>query len=343
MADVGLRAGASTRLPADLSVTALVEPLVQDVIDHAPAYGAEVRRLGNGATVLDLGVEARGGWAAARRYIEIAFGGLAQVGFTQMKVGALEFPAVEIAVDFPADCLLGVEISGWVLHDLKGPRGIPALGSGPGRAVAKQDKLAAMSSYRDPSPPGGPAVLVLQTEVLPGELIARQVAEACRTTPDKVFLLCARTGSLVGCANLASRALETTIELFPNVGLDPYAACHGWSRAPMAPAVDDDLLAMARTNTFVYYGGSVVYTVDGPDDAVSAATAKLALTPENCPDYGTDFLDLFEAANKDIFQMTTLWQSVGRVVMHNRRTGSVFAAGAGDDAVLLRCLRTDSK
>lgn len=322
----------------DVSVTALVQPMLRDLLDHAPAYGAEVHRLSNGATVVDLGVHAPGGWAAARRWIEISFGGLAQVGFTQMTVGELEFPAVEVAVDFPADCLLGVEISGWVLDDLKGPRGIPALGSGPARAVAKRDKLAAMSTYRDPAPPGSPAVLVLQTEVLPMAQTAADIAAACRTSPDKVVLLCARTGSLVGCANLASRALETTIELFPNVGLDPYAAIHGFSRAPMAPPVDDDLLAMARTNTFVYYGGTVIYTVDATDDQARTATNKLALTPENCPDYGADFLDLFEAAGKDIFQMT-LWQSVGRVVMHNRRTGSVFAAGAVDEKVLLRSLR----
>jgi methenyltetrahydromethanopterin cyclohydrolase len=313
-------------------------PILKDILDNSMAYGIEVSELANGATVVDMGVSTVGGWAAAKRFIDVTFGGLAQTSFSQMNVGQLEFPCVDVFVDHPAACLLGIEISGWVFKDLKGSFGIPALGSGPARAVSKCDDLGKMSDYADKNPPDDLAILALQTEILPDDTTAEYVAQCCRTTPDKVFLLAARTGSIVGMANVASRTLETTIELFDKVGLDPECALAGYGRAPIAPAIDNELMAMAMSNTFVYYGGTVIYTVDAPDDAVRDATKRLALTPETCPAYGVDFKDLFEEAGKDIFKMTSLWQSVCRVIMHNKRSGRVYSAGTIDHQVLSRCL-----
>ena len=55
--------------------------VVRKVLEAPERLGVRVTTLENGSTLIDMGQQAPGGWAAARYYTQITLGGLARVSF----------------------------------------------------------------------------------------------------------------------------------------------------------------------------------------------------------------------------------------------------------------------
>ena len=70
-----------------ISINAEAMKIVRQVLADADALGVVVRRLDNGSTLIDMGLEATGGWRAAKAYTQITLAGLAEVSFEPFPLG----------------------------------------------------------------------------------------------------------------------------------------------------------------------------------------------------------------------------------------------------------------
>ena len=92
--------------------------------------------------------------------------------------------------------------------------------------------------YRDRSEV---AVLALESRSLPSEEVAGWIAEKCRISPDRLYLLVAPTASLVGSVQVAARVVETGLHKMLEVGFDIESVISGFGTCPVAPVARDGL------------------------------------------------------------------------------------------------------
>ena len=121
---------------AALSVNKMAWQIAQKLIDNPEFYGVNVSKSTAGATIIDAGVNAAGGFHAGKKLTEICMGGAgkAQIGFKTY--GNITFPSITISMDHPAIAALGSQFAGWRIKD--GDQ--IAIGSGPVRALALKPK-----------------------------------------------------------------------------------------------------------------------------------------------------------------------------------------------------------
>ncbi|MFB6201681.1 MAG: methenyltetrahydromethanopterin cyclohydrolase, partial [Halorhabdus sp.] len=201
--------------------------LVDEAIDFADELGIAEYRLDTDATVLDFGVRHPGGIEAGLMLTEIQTAGLASVTSHLADVGDASIPHVELTTDHPAMALLAAQKAGWELatEDFEG------LGSGPARALVADEDVFDRLGYAEAF---DFAVLAVESESLPTETAAAQVADLSGVGESSVFLPAYATASITGSVSAAARAGElATYRLF-ELGYDP-ADVHSVSgRAPVA-------------------------------------------------------------------------------------------------------------
>lgn len=290
--------------------------------------GCESHTLKNGARVIDMGVRAPGGYEAARLFTLVTLGALGDVSYGKMTVGKRELESVEVRLDRPHEAALSSQFSAWKIKP-SGVYNLPGFGSGPARAIAYRDGIAKMWPYRDHFEK---TALALQTAELPDESIADEVATACGIRPENVYLLAAKTGSLVGCVQIAARMAEVSLWGLGYFGfpLEKVKSFSGSAAVP--PVIDDELIAMDRVNSSTLYGSVARYVVDCEDAEIEAVLPRMTFS-------GTvhnqkTFAELYDAAQRDIFLMDTDVHKVARIEMTNLKSGKTFTAGAVDAEML---------
>ena len=136
-------------------------------------------------------------------------------------------------------------------------------------------------------------VLSIESEELPTEAVAEDVADLAEIDPSGVFLPTFRTASIAGSVSTAARAAELVVFSLFERGYDPRDILSITGSAPVAPVADSESEAMGRTNDALAYGGSVHVTVredaDFFDSLASNATEA----------YGTPFVQIFSSADWD--------------------------------------------
>ena len=156
-----------------LSVNQMAWNIAQKFIDNPEFYGITVSKSTTGATIVDAGVEASGGFQAGKKLTELCMGGAgkAQLGFKTY--GDLTFPSITVSSDHPAIAMLGSQFAGW---RIKEPDGNIAIGSGPVRALALKPKdVFEEIAYKDVS---DKAVITLESNVLPSDALIEKVTVA---------------------------------------------------------------------------------------------------------------------------------------------------------------------
>ncbi len=286
--------------------------------------GCERHTLENGAIMIDMGVHAPGGYEAARLFTLVTLGALGDVAYGKMVVGDRELESVEVRLDRPHEAALSSQFSAWKIKP-SGAYSLPGFGSGPARAIARHDGVAKMWPYRDRFEK---TALALQTAELPDASVADDVAAACNVRPENVYLLAAKTGSLVGCVQIAARMAEVSLWGlgyfgFPLEKVKTFSGC-----AVIPPVVDDELIAMDRVNSSTLYGSVARYVVDCEDAEIERVLPHMAFS-------GTvhnkkTFAELYDAAERDIFKMDTNVHKVARIEITNQKSGKTFAAGEID-------------
>ena len=156
-----------------VSVNLEAKKTVDVMIEKADDLNIAVSKLGNGATVIDCGVNVAGSFKAGELYTKVCLGGLADVGISIPGDLSEKFalPSVKIKTDFPAISTLGAQKAGWSVSVGE----FFALGSGPARALSlKPAETYEEIDYKDEA---DIAILTLEADVLPGEDVAQYIAD----------------------------------------------------------------------------------------------------------------------------------------------------------------------
>jgi methenyltetrahydromethanopterin cyclohydrolase len=93
------------------------------------------------------------------------------------------------------------------------------------------------------------------------------------------------------------------------------------------------LTGIGRTNDAIIYGGRVTLMVHGDDESITKVGAKVPSSDSDA--YGRPFLEIFEAAGRDFYQIDPHLFSPAEVVFHNVETGRAHRFGNTNPEVLV--------
>jgi methenyltetrahydromethanopterin cyclohydrolase len=315
-----------------LSINQMAWEKAQKFISNPELYGVAVSKSAAGATIIDAGVNAPGGFQAGKKLTELCLGGAgkAQLGFKTF--GDLTFPSITVLSDHPAIAMLGSQFAGW---RIKEPDGSIAIGSGPVRALALKPKdLYAELGYKDQSEK---AVITLESNVLPSEALIEKVTTASGVSPTNLIVVVAPTASIAGLTQVAGRVVEVGIHKLKTLGLSPNVIRYAMGYCPIPPVGTDFEVAMARTNDAILYGGTVYLTVDYDDEAALQSIINQAPSMAS-KDYGKPFLQIFLEADKDFYKIDHGLFAPAVLIINNAKTGRTFKAGKINPKVLAQSL-----
>ncbi len=301
--------------------------LVRWGIDHSEQLGILTEKHPTGATIIDLGIKTKGGFAAGRFLTEVCLGGLGKTSMTTMAYEDLMLPSIHVETDFPAIATLGAQFAGWQIKTAE----YFAMGSGPARAIAlKPKELYQKIEYSEVS---DKAVLVLEADRYPTGDAIEYIAKECKTTPANVYTLVAPTSSMAGSVQISGRIVESGIHRLTELGFDPKKILYGCGYAPISPIHPKSAKAMGRTNDAISYGGVTFYSVDSEDETKLRELVQRAPSSSS-KDYGRPFYDVFKAANFDFYKIDPGIFAPAAFTINNIRTGMTFTAGKTNPQLL---------
>ena len=322
------------------SVNKLALDVVKKMDKKSELINVTFTELSNGATVIDCGIEAKGGLLAGRYVTEVCLGGLGKTNVTTMDIEENTLPAITVVTDNPPIALLASQLAGWKVKGAEGK--VYGYASGPARASAlKPKKLLpnyefSQLNYQDKA---DVAVVFLEPmkERLPGEAEAEFLAEKCGVSTDQCYMVVAPTNSMAGSVQVSGRVVEMGIYKMTSLGYDPAKVMYGAGTSPIAPVNPDEQKAMSQTNDMILYGGKTFYEVkDDENDDLETFVTKIPSSASK--DYGEPFYDVFKKANFDFFNVDPGLFSPAAVVLSSLRTGKSVSAGKINTAVLQKSL-----
>jgi methenyltetrahydromethanopterin cyclohydrolase len=303
-----------------LSVNNSAWQLAKKLCDKAEEYGVIVKETRSGATLIDAGIEAKGGYLAGKIITETCLGGLGRAEIFTSQYNDLELPSISVYTDHPAIATLGSQFAGWQIRVGK----FSAMGSGPARALAlKPKELYEKIKYKDKA---DVAVLVLETSKEPPEDAVNYISGKCEIAPEKLSLVLVPTSTITGSTQISGRIVETGIHKLTELGFDPKLIAHACGYAPIVPVHPKSAQAMGRTNDAIFYAGVAYYTTSYDDDK------KLKELVEKAPSsvsksYGKPFGEIFKEAGHDFYKIDPGLFAPAVLIVNNARTGSTFRAG----------------
>lgn len=295
--------------------------LVDEALDFAGELNVAAYELDNEATVIDFGVQANGGIEAGILLAEIQTAGLANVTSTMGRLAGTPRPFIEVTTDHPAIALLCSQKAGWELEF----DSFEGLGSGPARALVGRETEFERVGYYDEFEF---ATLAVESTEIPDETVAEHVADLAGVEPSGVFLPAFATGSIVGSVTMAARAAELAMFRLLELGYDPTDVLTASGSAPVAPVSYDEDVAMGRTNDAIAYGGEVYLQVARDD----ARFDELVSTAHD--DYGTPFLEVFEEADWDLYEVPESVFAPAHVTV-DVIDGPTYTHGGVDESMLV--------
>jgi methenyltetrahydromethanopterin cyclohydrolase len=315
-----------------LSINARSWELAQKLLDNQAFYGVYSGKSTAGATIIDAGVKAPGGFQAGKIFTELCLGaaGKAQLGFKTY--GDMALFSVTISSDHPAIAMLGSQFAGW---RIKEPDGGIAIGSGPARALALKPKdVFEEIGYKDNF---DKAVVTLETNSLPSDALIEKVSAACNIKPENLIAVAAPTASLAGLTQVTGRVVEVGIHKLRTLGLNPKTIKYASGYAPIPPQCPEFEEAMARTNDAILYGGTVYCVVDYDDEEALKKIVEQAPSKMS-KDYGKPFLQIFREADRDFYKIDHNLFAPAALILNSAKTGKVFKAGEINQKVLSQSL-----
>ncbi len=291
----------------------------RQMIADAERLRVAVHRSPGAATVIDCGIDARGGLEAGRLLAEVCMAGLGQVELVSAASDIWHGLAVAVRSDAPVAGCMAAQYAGWKIQH----GDYFAMASGPMRAAAgKETLLETLGISERPEI----AVGVLETSKLPPPDALKMLADACGVAIEQLTILVAPTASQAGTVQIAARSLETAMHKLFELGFDLHRIESGCGAAPLPPVAADDLAAIGRTNDAILYGGEVTLWIRGAgDDELESIGPKI---PSNAsPDFGAPFSEIFARYNKDFYAIDPHLFSPAAVTLVNLVTGRSFRVG----------------
>lgn len=286
--------------------------------------------LPSGAVVIDMGIHMPGSWEAGRLFTLVTLGGLGEVSFGTMTVAGRFIPSVNVALGRPHEASLSSQFSAWKVA-AAGEYGLPGFASGPARAISYDDAIAQMWPYRETAEK---TALAVQTAELPGDELALEIAEKCSVKPENVYILAAKTGSLVGCIQVAARIPEVSLWGLGFFGFPIEKILTFCGAGAVPPVCSDELIAMDRVNTSTLYGSVARYIADCEDAEIEAVLPHMSCALSK--HYGRTFADIYEEADRDIFKMDLDVHKVAVFEITNLKSGKTYKVGKFNEDLLLK-------
>lgn len=315
-----------------LSVNNSAWQLAKKLCDKAEEYRVIVKETKLGATLIDAGIEAKGGYLAGKITTEICLGGLGRAEIFTSRYNNLELPSISVYTDYPTIATLGSQSAGWQIR----VGNYFAMGSGPARALAlKPRELYEKIEYEDEA---DVAVLVLETAKEPPENVIAHISSQCRVTPNHLFLILVPTTTVAGSTQISGRVVETGLHKLTRLGLDPKSVTRASGYAPIAPAHPNFAEAMGRTNDAILYAGVTCYTTSQDDDNKLREIVNKAPSLAS-KSYGKPFLEIFKKANYDFYQVDPGLFAPAVLIVNNAKTSSTFKAGKVNIDVLKQSMK----
>ncbi|MBP2296286.1 methenyltetrahydromethanopterin cyclohydrolase [Azospirillum rugosum] len=304
------------------SLAALAAPLVERLVADAAVLRLGLQRVG-GACVVDAGIGHPGGLEAGRRIAELCMGGLGRVALGPVP-GVADWPfGVTVHSAQPVLACLGSQYAGWSLSHGSGKGAFFALGSGPGRALARQETLFDELGYRDRA---DSAAFVLEVGTVPPAELVAHIAATCGIAAERLTLVLTPTQSLAGTTQVVARVLEVALHKLHALGFPLDRVVDGIGMAPLPPPGGGFLTAMGRTNDAILYGGTVHLHVTGPDDEAEDLAKRLPSSASR--DHGRPFAEVFAAVKGDFYAIDSMLFSPARVIVTAIDSGRSFHGGA---------------
>lgn len=298
------------------------------MISDAERLRIAVSKGPSGECLIDAGAKVTGSIEAGLRMAEAAMGGLGTIT-TTMDLASKWPLTVQVRSSQPVLACLGSQYAGWNLSS----DGYFAMGSGPGRALARVEPLYSTLSYHDSA---SNAVLLLETAEPPPQALVEKVAKATGLPAEKLTFLYAPTQSVAGAVQIVSRVLEVALHKAHDLKFPLENIVDGIGAAPIPAPHPDFLTAMGRTNDAIIYGGVIQLLVKG--SASDARDLADKLPSRASRDHGHPFAEIFERFKGDFYAIDPLLFSPAEVFVTAIDTGDTFRAGARDLAMLERSL-----
>jgi len=305
--------------------------LTKKLCDQAEEFGVIVKETKLGATLIDAGIETKGGLLAGRIITEICLGGYGKTEIFCKQYGDLEFPSIFVHTDHPAIAALGSQFAGWRIKVGK----YTAIASGPARALAlKPRELYEKIEYRDKA---DVAVLVLETAKEPPEETITYISDECKVEPDHLSLILVPTSTIAGSTQISGRIVETGMHKLMELGFDPKFVTNACGYAPIAPVHPKFTQAMGRTNDAIMYAGVAYYTTSYDDDEGLRKLVDKAPSSAS-RSYGKPFFEIFKEADYDFYKIDPGLFAPAVLIVNNAKTGSTFKAGRIDVEIFKRSI-----
>lgn len=313
----------------DLSINTLTGEIVDRMVANAGRLRIAVSRGEAGETIIDAGKNARGGIEAGLRVAEICLGGMGSVELAPTGTNPKWPFELCVRTADPVVACLASQYAGWALSHGEGKSAFFALGSGPGRALARKEPLFSELEYRDHAQR---ATLVLESERAPPREIVEKVAHDCGVPAANLTFIFAPTQSLAGSVQVVARVLEVALHKAHELKFPLSRILDGVASAPLSPPHPDFIQAMGRTNDAIIYGGQAHLFVSGPAEDAKALAEKLPSVTSR--DYGRPFAEVFKAYKGDFYSIDPMLFSPARAIVTAVDTGQTFHAGQIDQALL---------
>ena len=314
-----------------LSVNGLAWEILNKLLEKPDFYGLKIEKTNAGTTIVDAGIEAKGGFLAGKYVTEICMGGCGKTEISRRKYGDLEFPSILVYSDHPVIATLGSQYAGWQISE----GDYFAIGSGPARALAlKPKEIYEEIEYEDDF---DKAIVVLETDKPPPEKLIERFANDSRVTPANLAVILTPTTSLVGAIQISGRIVETGIHKLRKLGLDPNVISYAWGCAPISPIHPKFKVAMARTNDAILYGGITYYAVECENEDELVEILEKAPSKAS-KDYGRPFIEIFKEANYDFYKIDPNLFAPAVLIVNNMKTGRTFKAGEINVETLMKSL-----
>jgi len=309
----------------ELSPNRQALPLVEAIIARREQLRVGVSQIA-GANFIDCGIREEGSLEAGILFSRVCLGGLADVSLRWMDFSGLRLPAVDVSTDHPVRACMASQYAGWPLksgHHLY-------MGSGPACAIVCRGSLFRILGYEDRS---DTAILCLESSTLPTEDLVQQVIEACGCRPENIYILAARTISLVGTVQVAARALETALFKMRRMGYDLGRIVSGSAICPVSPVAGDTLHGLGRTNDAISYGSTVQLHLQDEDEELARIVGRIPAWA--APEYGQSFSEIRQK-HDNFFNLSPDQFNPGEIWLSNLQSGNTFHAGAIRPDILVR-------
>ncbi len=296
--------------------------LVENLLKNEQNLRIKSYRSKRGALLIDAGVEVEGSLEAGVLISRMLLSDLGKVNLFLSD----EFMYVQVRTDYPLLACMASQYAGWKISVGK----FYGMGSGPARVLYGKEPVLKKFGWKGKE---DRAVLFIETRVVPPEDVVEYVSESCKVFPDKIAVVFAPTGSLVGSVQVPARVVETGVHKMIELGYEVERLSSAIGAAPVPPVGTDDFEAIGRTNDAVIYGGKIVYFVRDERDLFSLVSRIPSLTSR---DYGLPFLEVFRLNDCDFYKIDPLLFSPAEVSLVSLLTGRTFRAGLINRDILRR-------